>query len=544
MTLAIVGSLAGCTKDSAQKTLTNSNDTTEGTSAYSLPITKEPITLNWWKRADPNRAAAGLTDEANSSYMKELQKRTGITLKFINPAVGQETTQFNLLIASGSLPDIITWDWMSYNGGPEKAITDNIIIDHKELISKYATNFNKFVKAHPEIEKEYKTDSGKMYNMPSFMTVTPEGKDHTGPVGRTPFNEPWQGPILRADWLKELGLSAPTTIDEWYNVLKAFKEKKNVTAPLTFDGVGKLKSSGSFIGAYGITNSFSQDKNKKIVFGPATPQYKEFLTTFSKWYKEGLIDLDFSTNDVKALNAKAMSDKSGAWLGAYSNQLGNYMVQVTKTNPNYDLIGVLNPTLNKGDKDIIGQMDFAYKSQDGVSITSSNKHSKESIQMLDYVYGDEGDMLINWGIEGTGYTMISGQPQFTDAIAKSPDGLPVTQALYKTSMWVGSFAEDYGLRLSIMKTYGTPRAKEAVDAWSKATLPVKLPPITIATDKSATFSKTMSDINTYVDEEFLKFVIGTEPLDKFDSYVAQLKKMEIDQAIQIQQEALDAYYKR
>ena len=42
------------------------------------------------------------------------------------------------------------------------------------------------------------------------------------------------GPMLREDWLEELGLEVPTTIDEWHTVLTAFKEKKGASAPFTW----------------------------------------------------------------------------------------------------------------------------------------------------------------------------------------------------------------------------------------------------------------------------------------------------------------------
>ena len=45
------------------------------------------------------------------------------------------------------------------------------------------------------------------------------------------------GPIIRADWLEELGLEVPQTIDDWTNVLTAFKEQKGAQAPLTFSGL-------------------------------------------------------------------------------------------------------------------------------------------------------------------------------------------------------------------------------------------------------------------------------------------------------------------
>jgi len=54
----------------------------------------------------------------------------------------------------------------------------------------------------------------------------------------------------------------------------------------------------------------------------------------------------------------------------------------------------------------------------------------------------------------------------------------------------------------------------------------------------------MSEINTYTDEMLLKFIMGNESLDKFDAYVERLKQMKIDDAIAIQQAALERYNQR
>lgn len=58
--------------------------------------------------------------------------------------------------------------------------------------------------------------------------------------------------------------------------------------------------------------------------------------------------------------------------------------------------------------------------------------------------------------------------------------------------------------------------------------------ITPTPEESERFASIMSEVSTYVDEMFLKFVMGQESLDKFDDYVEQIKKMNIEEAIQIQ----------
>ena len=53
----------------------------------------------------------------------------------------------------------------------------------------------------------------------------------------------------------------------------------------------------------------------------------------------------------------------------------------------------------------------------------------------------------------------------------------------------------------------------------------------------------MADINTYVSESYLKFLLGKQPISEFDNFVAIIKSLNIDRAIEIQQNALDRYNK-
>jgi len=54
----------------------------------------------------------------------------------------------------------------------------------------------------------------------------------------------------------------------------------------------------------------------------------------------------------------------------------------------------------------------------------------------------------------------------------------------------------------------------------------------------------MNEINTYRDEMTLKFMFGTESLDKFDDYVKNIKNMGLDRALEIQNAALERYNSR
>ncbi|MNL74907.1 hypothetical protein D3C87_2006210 [compost metagenome] len=63
-------------------------------------------------------------------------------------------------------------------------------------------------------------------------------------------------------------------------------------------------------------------------------------------------------------------------------------------------------------------------------------------------------------------------------------------------------------------------------------------------DESTEFASIMNDINTLVDEMSLKIILGTVPVDSFDDYVAKMKDLKIDRAIELKKAALDRYNQR
>ena len=68
--------------------------------------------------------------------------------------------------------------------------------------------------------------------------------------------------------------------------------------------------------------------------------------------------------------------------------------------------------------------------------------------------------------------------------------------------------------------------------------------ITISSDESAEYSFIYTDINTLIQETTAAFISNRKPLSEFDDFVAEIKRMNIDRCIEIQQAALDRYYNR
>ncbi len=494
---------------------------------------------------NPN-VAATLKSNADIACYQEMEKRTGIHIEFQHPPVGQHLEQFNLMIASQKYPDVIEFGFGSEAGGgstapggPAKYLKDGVIIRLNDLIDKYAPNFQKLMKDHPEWRKQIVTDEGDIYGFPF--------------IRGDPLLLTYQGPILRGDWLEKLGLPLPVTIDDWHTVLKAFKEKDpngngkpDELAFNSFRGSGPAHalngySNGAFISAWGIAWDYYQDKGV-VKYGPLQPEIKEFLKVMAQWYKEGLIDPDFVAMDRRLMDSKATGGVLGALVGNAGAAIGTYMDTVRPKDPKYQMVGAPYPVLKKGEKAALGQYDFAYTGVAAV-ITTANKHVPETVKWLDYGYSPEGHMLFNFGIEGVSYKMVEGYPKYTDLILKNPDKLPVARAMprYFRGSMNGPFVQD---RRYLEQYYAYPEQVGALKVWTEPKNEMWIPRVTPTEAESKKFASIMTDVTTRRDEAVIKIITGGQSIDTWDQVVQQLKQMGIEDAIKIQQAALDRYNKR
>lgn len=535
---------AGCTKEKQQGADTSSTSATatksmETDKASTYPI-KTDYTLKFWSVLNTNLFGI-VTDLGETPLGKELEKKTGVKVTYIHPAQGQERDQFNIMIASGDIPDIIEYNWASeYPGGPEKAIQDGLISPLNDAINQYSPNLKKLIEEDKTLEKQLKTDNGNYYNYPMIRVSS---------IARV-----FRGPIIRKDWLDELGLPLPVTIDDWYNTLKAFKEKKGATSPFVANynqnssSTSFVNNSGmqiydAFVGAYQTSDGFYLNDEGKVKYGPVEQQYKEFLTTFRKWHAEGLLDKEFALSDSKAVDSKMLGDKAGATVGLLSGTIGKYMDNMKTKNTKFNLVGTTYPVLKAGDTPFSGQSDDLYNPKASSAIMTSCKNVEVAARWLDYAYSEEGSLLYNFGVEGESYNMVDGYPKVSDYIMKNPDGKPFTQMQPMFMKLNGAFAVDPRASEQVL---AYPQMKEASNLWSqtnakKHNLPACLTP---TPEESKELASIISATNTYVSQMFSKFVMGVEPLENFDKFVAEMKKMNIERAIEIRQNCYDRYKER
>lgn len=468
-----------------------------------------------------NESAGGVPERVPID--DEYEKRTGIRIRHLGGAPMTDP-KFRLLLASKELPDIFMNTWLQYPGGPEQAVEQGYILRLNDYIAQYAPNFKRALEANPELDKMIKTDDGTYYAFPFIRSE----------AGRV-----YGGPIIRKDWLDELGLPIPETIDEWHAVLTAFKSQKGAAAPITFRTLFLGERTAGFAGAFGVMGSFYLNEGK-VVYGYLEPGYKDYLRTMRRWYAEGLIDRDFALIDGVTVDQKMQSGASGATIG-WQFYIEKYNLGVSASDAKPNFVAAPYPTLTKGAKPEFGQLDNAYAGTSSAAISAGSANIEAAMRWLDYAYTEEGSMLNTYGIEGVTYTMEDGKPVFTELVVNNPDGLGSDQVmqLYAHGTNFPMLQRDDHLPTKYRAT------TDSIAIWRDTNHAAHLlPPVTPTAEEADEMAGIMNEVNALVREAELKIILGVEPVDAYDGYVEQMKALGIERALEIQQAAYERYSRR
>ena len=496
---------------------------------------EEPVTLTYYIREN-GAMSATMESYADVEFFKELEELTNVHIEW-NHNTSNEN--FALMIASGQLPDMINWNLGNAAGGVEALLEDGVIMDLTELMPEYAPNYYAWMQANPEEDKAFKTDSGNYYQFVNFNANWDD-------LSMVYFKI--LGPQIRKDWLDKLGLDMPTTTDELYEVLKAFKENDmdgdgDLTNEIPMAVVGGEKglteTMYTLAGSFGTRNDF-QMMDGEIVYGPITDNFKEYLTYMHKLYSEGLINSDF------AVNTEGFDSVVQGTAGFAINSMGSGLIATRELlkskDPDSDYVSVPWLIGPHGDQCLTTDSNVNPR---GTAITTACENPEIALAWLDYAYSYAGSMASTYGIEGKSYEFVDGEPTILDAVKQNDNGWSEEQSI---SRWMlGSInypnARDkhFYEQINLNEDYKV----EIQTNWNLATGDITLPPLILTTEESNTYSNVMADLSTYVSECLLKFIVGDMDLEKdWDTYVANVEGMDLEKALECKKAAYERYQSR
>lgn len=542
MAVAMLGTaLSGCggtNNNSTSSEMEGLADNMELTDApaeeITLPISTDGVEISFFAMPEPV-ITSKMKGYDDMTVYQEAEKRTGVHINWREESYTDPKQKMNLMFSTGDMEDII-WDaHVHAAGGAKKLLDEGLIVSLNPYIEKYAPNLKKLLQETPGLLEQISTDDGRIFMFPE--------------VRLDPVTRANSGFAIRKDWLEKANLPVPQTIEEWYNTLKTFQEMDmngNGKKDECFVSLGYEKSSQSLVNfsvAYGLITGGTDFyvKDGEVKFGAYEPEYKDFVAEMAKWYAEGLLDPEFSTQDATQFESKMTSDVGAAYYGSLSGNLGKFL-NARADDPEYDLVAAPMPKAPDGNI-YVAVNAYGKLVPHGAAISTTNEHIIETVKWLDWHYSEEGSTLFNWGIEGQAYEVVNGKKQFTDLILHNPDGLSTEEAGARYAGGVITqmpIVEDPEVFLQ-MKSL--PQQKEASALWSAADTSMILPQLYFSSEVTTENANIMSEINTYVAEQFNKYVMGIESLDTFDQFQQQLKDMGIETVLANYQASYDAVYK-
>ena len=354
-----------------------------------LPIVTEPVTLTIAKERHMLDTTKSYNEKAS---FKNITEETGLTLEFVELAAGTAAEKVPLMLAGGDMPDVF-WALLS---DAQILQNETQLVPLEDMLETFAPNS---MKTYSELGTDWRTiattPSGHIYGMLSRYESLYE---NTGDGIQ----------IINKKWLEAVNKEVPTTLDEYYEVLKAFKEQDpngNGQAdeiPYCFAEDMWCASITNDIGMWGIgngygdTNSNFHIRDGKVSGTVNTPEYREYLEFFHKLYAEGLIDAEGFSQNTEVFSNKIKNNQVGTY---YSWTALEYLSSEQEKD------WVVLPTIaaKEGVQPVAnGEIDRSTINKNGWVITTQCDHPEAALRLWDYLARDaESKMTVAMGEKGT-----------------------------------------------------------------------------------------------------------------------------------------------
>ena len=456
------------------------------------------------------------------------EEKTGIHIEYTPLSTSQSNEQFNVIMASGSYPDLIGWG-LNYTGGDDTAVEQDVYLDLKEYIPQYAPNYFQILGSDDELLDNVLTNDG---NITGFNVIRREDSPAEA------------GLVIRTDLLKKLDLDKPYTIEDFENVLAAFKEE-GLAQPLVMMSPGAIQ--GNWLGAAFDVNCFCNSfpmtvaptyvEDGTIKFGPMEDGFLDYITLMHEWYEKGYFDRDFISINSNWNSPDYSNAITAGEAGIFYTDWGNIggMIDVSEI-PGFDLEGTydMHATQDSINHFATGRSKGA---SDGFHITSSCENVELACQWGDWWFTEEGSLIANYGIEGTSYTLVDGKPKFTEAVTDPTDVSKRDALLVYASNGTICCIKDPEATAS---TYSDVD-NAAREIWGTGMDDAYVIPdsVTLTADETTDSNNIYSDIGTLCQEYIASFITGDKSLDEYETFRSNIESMNIDGYLAIYQDAYD-----
>lgn len=488
------------------------------------PIVNEKITL---EIASPKAPLAPNYSEMD--IIKELTAQANIDVKWNNIPEADYGTQKNLLIAGDNLPDAF-WNSQFSDYDLVKYGANGVIIQLDDLIGEYMPNLSAALEKDPSIKSMITAPDGHIYSLPN--------KEEMG-LSSAPFFT-----SINKSWLDNLGLEEPTTIEEFRDVLRAFKNEDangngdpSDEIPFSFMHMWWCADIGDLMAPFGMADNTDHliVRDGKVIYTAQQEEYKEAIKFFGEMYQEGLIDQEVFTQDPAQYLAKGQNEKDV--LGSFIWWETDEVVGGTRA----DKFVLLEPFKNADGVQVTGRSNYGDSSRSALVVTNANENVPETLRFIDMMYAKEVSPQIQWGPIGKVFEKnAAGKLVWLDA----PEGTSMGEYRQMVAPGGGSpviiTSEDFE-NVVEMEPRAQERLKVVQEVFEPHMEPENFPNIFFTPEELDRINDINVDLTDFVNNKRATWIKNGNIESEWDSYLEELNKIGIDELVGIYQAGLDRF---
>lgn len=447
--LASVG-LTSCGDSNSDNSGSTSNSSTTSTTTTDSESSEsaEPTTIRIF-----NRLNAEVSVEDNP-LLEEIEKRLNLTIEYEAPPINNYNERLQITMASGDLPDII-YNWGGADSNYEQWADDGLLAELDDLIPNYENIVSNVTSEMMDAMRS--TNTGKIHGIAKPNMVN------------------YYGMVINQQWLDNLNLEVPTTLDEFKEVMHAFTyddpDGNGVDDTYGFSTAvtGTAVEINYISSAFGLGDIVDKDGEAHTRY--CRTEYIDYLEFLRECYLDGSLDPEYFTNAYMADAEKLRSQTVGV--------LNSFQTGVHQQLAFMDEETVLSTfTYAPPLKNIYTDTPTCYSAPPiwGCWMISADADVEKCLELIDWGNSDEGFVLMNLGIEGVDYdsydpenhSVVRSTEQaetlktysssyFTFAFAK--DGFPAIYENVDNEARVEKFNKDFDSVLSVVELVETPTIK-------------------------------------------------------------------------------------
>lgn len=502
-----------------------------------LPLTANTVELTFMGM-NMNSTRVGRYDETD--MMKYLEEKTNVHIIWDMIPQASWSEKKNLTIAGGELPDGFMGPLSLTADEAQLLGADGVLIPLEELIYEYAPTIQRLIEENPTYRASITSTDGHIYALTAMQDM---GFDS------------FSSSIIRQEWLDALNLPMPSTTEEFYQTLKAFKDNDMAgngnTIPWTFlyqesaDLNREVKREFEWIfQAFGVSENpkhVAINDDGVVEFTAAQEGFKETISYLHRLYTEGLIDPEIFTQDRTMLTNKIRQLN----VGCYSDYRYKNSMASTEIQDRFAIMPAL--TGPHGDKGWLRAV--AGMNEGAFALTRACKNPELAIRWLDYVNEPENNIQMLYGMfKPAGWTASEALvPSETEA-GKWTDNTALRPADVQLNDWPWSAPIGSSPVISTKEIINQYIATRANNVYKEETCAVyrddltKYPynfPYRFTLDEIEELNLIQLDLTNYVFRTEAAWISEGGVEEQWDSYLAQLKRLGMDRYVELYQTAFN-----